>query len=136
MAQITQDMQARSGTRGNLYLVPLKAKEASDLTPWKAKLVEPGFLWMHVLRPNLYVDTGVFNKGCIFPSRCISNLSGCWSFFTEINRKLVSEISIHLSKLTETDPWEKQEEGRTSRQCNHLRPFHLGIEKVKQKDYE
>lgn len=104
MAQITQGMKARFGTRGNLYLVPSKAKEASNPIP---QTVKPGFLWMYVLRLNSYVDT-VFNKGSIFPSsECISNLSRCRAFFTEINTKLVSEISIHLSKLTENDPWEK-----------------------------
>lgn len=76
MAQITQGMKARFGTRGNLYFVPSKAKEANDPIPQTAKTVKHGFLWMYILRLNLYVDTVVFNKGCILPSRgCISNLS-------------------------------------------------------------
>lgn len=101
MAQITQGMKARFGTN----LVPSKAEEASNPIP---RTVKPGCLWMYVLRLNSHVDTAVFNKGSIFPSSgCISNLSRCRAFFTEINTKLASEISIHLSKLTENDPWEK-----------------------------
>lgn len=108
MAQITQGMQARFGTRGNLYLVPSKAEEERSPILSTAKPVKPGFLWIYVLRLNSYVDTVVFNKGCIFPSSgCISNLSQCRAFFTEVNRKLASEISIHLSKLTENDPRKK-----------------------------
>lgn len=54
-----------------------------------------------------------FKKGYIFPNsrciRCISSLSWFRAFFfsTEMSRKLASEISIHLSKLTENDPREK-----------------------------
>jgi len=57
-------MQARFGTRGNLYVVPSKAKEASDPVTQTAKPLKSGFLWMHVFR----LICGLFNKVCIFPS--------------------------------------------------------------------
>lgn len=50
--------------------------------------------------------------------------------FSQKLRELESEISSNLSKLTKNDPWDKQKEEKTGRQCNHLKPFHLCKEKV------